>query len=345
MVSFESDYNNGTLPEIISCLIQENNTKTSGYGADPYTKSAKEKIRQAIEMPEAEVFFLLGGTQTNQTVIDALLLGCEGVIACESAHINVHESGAIEAYGHKVLVIPSEGSKLTAEGIEKYMSAFLADETYPHMVLPRMVYITLPTELGMLYSKKEIEDILAVCRRYDLLLYVDGARLGYGLTSSQSDITLPWLAKHVDVFYIGGTKVGAMFGEAVVFTNTKAPRAFFTTIKRHGALLAKGRMLGLQFNCLFTDNLYFRVARHANEMAMRLRNIFLAHGKQMGVDSPTNQQFVVLTPSEKEQLMQTIAFEVWSPMADGNILCRFVTSWATTDEDMETLDKALSALS
>jgi threonine aldolase len=197
----------------------------------------------------------------------------------------------------------------------------------------------------MLYSKKEIEDILAVCRRYDLFLYVDGARLGYGLTSSQSDITLPWLAKHVDVFYIGGTKVGAMFGEAVVFTNTKAPRAFFTTIKRHGALLAKGRMLGLQFNCLFTDNLYFRVARHANEMAMRLRNIFLAHGKQMGVDSPTNQQFVVLTPSEKEQLMQTIAFEVWSPMADGNILCRFVTSWATTDEDMETLDKALSALS
>ena len=197
-VSFESDYNNGTLPEILSRLIAENNVKTSGYGSDPYNQSAKEKIRQAIGCPNADIFFLIGGTQTNQTVIDALLLGCEGVIATESAHINVHESGAIEAYGHKVLVIPAEGSKLTAEGIDKYMSAFLADETYPHMVLPRMVYITMPTELGMLYTRQEIEDILAVCRRYDLLLYADGARLGYGLTSSQSDVTLPWLAQHVD---------------------------------------------------------------------------------------------------------------------------------------------------
>ena len=342
MVSFESDYNNGTLPEILTRLIEENNTKTSGYGSDPYTKSAKEKIRQAIEMPQAEVFFLIGGTQTNQTVIDALLLGCEGVIATESAHINVHESGAIEAYGHKVLVIPSESSKLTAEGIDKYMSAFLADETYPHMVLPRMVYITFPTELGMLYTRKEIEDIYAVCRRYDLLLYADGARLGYGLTSSQSDITLPWLAQHVDAFYIGGTKVGAMFGEAVVFTNIKAPRAFFTTIKRHGALLAKGRMLGLQFDTLFTNNLYLRVARHANEMAERLRDILLKHGICMGVDSPTNQQFVILTPKQKEQLMQYIAFEVWSPLPDGNILCRFVTSWATTNDDLLALDNALS---
>ena len=263
-VSFESDYNNGTLPEILSRLIAENDNKTSGYGSDPYTASAKEKIRQAIGCPEADIFFLIGGTQTNQTVIDALLLGCEGVIAAESAHINVHESGAIEAYGHKVLVIPSEGSKLTAQGIDRYMSAFLADETYPHMVLPRMVYITMPTELGMLYTKQEIEDIQEVCRRYDLLLYADGARLGYGLTSSQSDITLPWLAQHVDAFYIGGTKVGAMFGEAVVFSNIKAPRAFFTTVKRHGALLAKGRMLGIQFDTLFTDGLYLRVARNAN---------------------------------------------------------------------------------
>ena len=341
MVSFESDYNNGTLPEILSRLIEENNTKTSGYGSDPYTQNAKEKIRQAIGMPEAEVFFLIGGTQTNQTVIDALLLGCEGVIAAESAHINVHESGAIEAYGHKVLVIPSEGSKLTAEGIDRYMSAFLADETYPHMVLPCMVYITFPTELGMLYTRKEIEDIQAVCQRYDLLLYVDGARLGYGLTSSQSDVTLPWLAQHVDTFYIGGTKVGAMFGEAVVFTNTRAPRAFFTTIKRHGALLAKGRMLGLQFDTLFSDDLYFRVARHANEMAERLRDIFIKHGKKMGVDSPTNQQFVIHSRQEKEQLMQSIAFEVWSPLPDGNILCRFVTSWATTDDDIHALDYAL----
>lgn len=343
-VSFESDYNNGTLPEILQRLIAENQTKTSGYGSDPYTATAKEKIRQTIEMPEAEIFFLTGGTQTNQTVIDALLLGCEGVISAETAHINVHESGAIEAYGHKVLVIPSEGSKLTAKGIDKYMSDFLADETYPHMVLPRMVYITMPTELGMLYTRQEIEAIEDVCQRYDLLLYCDGARLGYGITSSQSDVTLPWLAHHVDAFYIGGTKVGAMFGEAVVFTKTKAPRAFFTTIKRHGALLAKGRMLGIQFDCLFTDNLYLRVARHANEMAERLKDIFISNGKRMGVDSPTNQQFVILTPEEKTRLMQSIAFEVWCPLPDGNILCRFVTSWATTDNDLLALGKALQEL-
>ena len=341
MVSFESDYNNGTLPEILSRLIEENNTKTSGYGSDPYTKSAKEKIRQAIGMPEAEVFFLIGGTQTNQTVIDALLLGCEGVIAAESAHINVHESGAIEAYGHKVLVIPSEGSKLTAEGIDRYMSAFLADETYPHMVLPRMVYITFPTELGMLYTRKEIEDIKAVCQRYDLLLYADGARLGYGLTSSQSEITLPWLAQHVDAFYIGGTKVGAMFGEAVVFTNIKAPRAFFTTIKRHGALLAKGRMLGLQFDTLFTDSLYLRVARHANEMAERLCDIFLNHGIHMGVDSPTNQQFVILSREQIEKLRENVRFNIWEWLDDDTAAVRFATSWSTTKESIEALEKLL----
>lgn len=343
-VSFESDYNNGTLPEILNRLCAENDIKTSGYGADPFTESAKGKIRQAIGIPDADIFFLIGGTQTNQTIIDAMLLGCEGVIASESAHINVHESGAIEAYGHKVLVISSEGSKLTAEGIDKYMSAFYADETYPHMVLPRMVYITMPTELGMLYTKQEIQEIKSVCQHYNLLLYVDGARLGYGLTSSKSDVDLAWLAQNVDVFYIGGTKVGAMFGEAVVFTNTKAPRAFFTTIKRHGALLAKGRILGLQFDTLFTNNLYFNVARHANIMAERLREIFIKYGKKIGVDSPTNQQFIILTSQEKSELMKSVTFEVWSPLADNNLLCRFVTSWATTEEDLEALEKALSNL-
>lgn len=343
-VSFESDYNNGALPEILFRLTEENNSKTSGYGADPYTESAKAKIRQAIEFPEADIYFLMGGTQTNQTVIDAMLQGYEGVIAAETAHINVHESGAIEAYGHKVLVIPTEGSKLTAEKIDEYMSAFYADETYPHMVLPRMVYITMPTELGQLYTIREIQDIKQVCQRYKLLLYVDGARLGYGLTSSKSDVDLASLARNVDIFYIGGTKVGALFGEAVVFTNTKAPRAFFTIIKRHGALLAKGRMLGLQFDTLFTDNLYLRVSSHANFMAERLREIFIKHGKIIGVDSPTNQQFIILTPKDKDKLMKTVAFEVWSPLNDGNVLCRFVTSWATTDKDLEALDAALNDL-
>lgn len=222
------------------------------------------------------------------------------------------------------------------------MTTFLADETYPHMVQPGMVYITLPTELGALYSRSELEAIYTVCRRFSLKLYVDGARLGYGLMADGADIDLPFLARHCDVFYIGGTKVGAMFGEAVVFTNMKAPRYMFTIIKRHGALLAKGRMLGLQFDTLFTDNLYLRVARHAIEKAYEVRQCFLNHGLSMGVDSPTNQQFVILSVAQKEQLMQRIAFEVWCARPDGNLLCRFVTSWATTDDDILQLNQALT---
>lgn len=341
--SFESDYNNGCLPEILRRLSETNDEKSSGYGFDPYTERAKDRIRKACDMTEAEVHFLAGGTQTNATAIDSLLQGCEGVLSVDTGHINVHESGAVEAFGHKVLVLPGiAGGKMAASQINDYMRKFLADETYPHMVQPGMVYITLPTELGALYSRKELADIYTVCQQYGLRLYVDGARLGYGLMAEGNDIDLPFLAHHCDAFYIGGTKVGALLGEALVYTNTRAPKYIFTIIKRHGALLAKGRVLGLQFDTLFTDGLYFRVSRHAIDMAQALRKVFAKHGLSLGIDSPTNQQFVILSKEQKQRLAEEIAFEIWEPLPNDHLLCRFVTCWATTEADIAALDEALA---
>lgn len=341
--SFESDYNNGCLPEILRRLSETNDKKSSGYGFDPYTERAKDRIRKACDMTEAEVHFLVGGTQTNATAIDSLLQGCEGVLSVDTGHINVHESGAVEAFGHKVLVFPGiAGGKMAASQINDYMRKFLADETYPHMVQPGMVYITLPTELGALYSRKELADIYTVCQQYGLRLYVDGARLGYGLMAEGNDINLPFLAHHCDAFYIGGTKVGALLGEALVYTNTRAPKYIFTIIKRHGALLAKGRVLGLQFDTLFTDDLYFRVSRHAIDMAQALRRVFAKHGLSLGIDSPTNQQFVILSKEQKQRLAEEIAFEIWEPLPDDHLLCRFVTCWATTEADIAALDETLA---
>lgn len=340
--SFESDYNNGCLPEILRRLSETNDEKASGYGFDPYTERAKDRIRKACDMTEAEVHFLVGGTQTNATAIDSLLQGCEGVLSVDTGHINVHESGAVEAFGHKVLVLPGiAGGKMAVSQIDDYMRKFLADETYPHMVQPGMVYITLPTELGALYSRKELADIYTVCQQYGLRLYVDGARLGYGLMAEGNDIDLPFLAHHCDAFYIGGTKVGALLGEALVYTNTRAPKYIFTIIKRHGALLAKGRVLGLQFDTLFTDGLYFRVSRHAIDMAQALRKVFAKHGLSLGIDSPTNQQFVILSKEQKQRLAEEIAFEIWEPLPNDHLLCRFVTCWATTEADIAALDEAL----
>lgn len=343
--SFESDYNNGCLPEILRRLSETNDEKSSGYGFDPYTERAKDRIRKACDMTEAEVHFLVGGTQTNATAIDSLLQGCEGVLSVDTGHINVHESGAVEAFGHKVLVLPGiAGGKMAVSQIDDYMRKFLADETYPHMVQPGMVYITLPTELGALYSRKELADIYTVCQQYGLRLYVDGARLGYGLMAEGNDIDLPFLAHHCDAFYIGGTKVGALLGEALVYTNTRAPKYIFTIIKRHGALLAKGRVLGLQFDTLFTDGLYFRVSRHAIDMAQALRKVFAKHGLSLGIDSPTNQQFVILSKEQKQRLAEEIAFEIWEPLPNDHLLCRFVTCWATTEADIAALDEALAHL-
>lgn len=341
--SFESDYNNGAHPEVLGHLIETNTLQSQSYGFDEWSESARTKIRTACQCPDADIFFLVGGTQANATVIDGMLTTYEGVIAVQTAHINVHESGAVEASGHKVITLPSHNGKMVATDLEDWLKAFNADPTLEHMVIPGMVYITFPTELGSVYSSAEIEDILSVCRRYDLRLFIDGARLGYGLASEECDFDLPWLARHCDVFYIGGTKVGALCGEAVVFPRGNAPRHFMNTVKRHGALLAKSRLAGVQFDALFTDNLYLRIAKHTIEMAMQMRQLFADAGIPLR-DSSTNQQFVELTNKQMNQLMENVLFETWEPIDEEHMLCRFVTSWATTEKDLKALNTALQNL-
>ena len=280
MLSFENDYSQGAHEKILQCLVETNREAASGYGTDPYTERAKEKIRQACECPQAEVHFLVGGTQTNQNVIDAMLEGYEGVVAAESGHVSQHEAGAIEYSGHKVLTLPQEEGKIAASQLKQYLAAFFADENHEHMVFPGMVYISHPTEYGTLYSKNELEALSDVCHQYDIPLYLDGARLGYALASYETDVTLPNIARLCDAFYIGGTKVGALFGEAVVFTGKRKPKQFLTRIKQQGALLAKGKILGVQFDTLFTDNLYWEISRHAIDCAEELKQIFKEIGYQ-----------------------------------------------------------------
>lgn len=337
MLYFYTDYMEGAHPEVMRRLMETNLEHTTGYGSDQYTQRAKQLIREACGQPEATVHFLVGGTQTNATVIDALLRHHEGVLAAESAHINVHESGAIEATGHKVLTLPQYEGKIKAEDIEKYISDFYRDETYEHMVAPGMVYISHPTEYGTLYSHKELESINRVCRKADIPLYMDGARLGYGLAAEGTDVTLKDVARLCDVFYIGGTKVGALFGEAVVAANPKRLPHFFPLIKQHGALLAKGRLQGIQFETLFTDGLYLNIAKHAVRMAMKLKQAFKDKGYKIYIDSPTNQQFVCLPNTEIDRLSQFASFELWGPRGEKETIVRFVTSWATYEEDVDAL--------
>ena len=340
--SFESDYNNGAHPSVLRHLIGTNTRQSASYGFDEWSESARQRIREACQCPEADIFFLMGGTQANATVIDAMLPSYGAVIACETGHINVHESGAVEANGHKVIALPSHEGRLAASDLESYLSRLFADPTWEHMAVPGMVYATFPTELGTLYTATELEAIHDITRKYDIPLFIDGARLGYGLMAEGCDIDLPWLAAHYKAFYIGGTKVGALCGEAVVFPHG-APRGFFTMMKRHGALLAKSRLAGIQFDALFTDGLYLNISQHAIQMAMRLRQLFIEAGFEVK-DSPTNQQFVVLTNQQKDDLMKRILFETWEPIDDHHTLCRFVTSWATTDSDIQELADALKEL-
>ena len=341
--SFESDYNNGAHPEVLRHLLETNGSASASYGFDEWSESARRKIRQACNTPEADIYFLVGGTQANATVIDGMVATYEGVIATQTGHINVHESGAVEASGHKVITLPSHDGKMQAKDLDAWLETFHTDPTREHMVIPGMVYITFPTELGSLYKASEIEAIYDVCRSHDLLLFIDGARLGYGLASAECDFDLPWLAHHCDVFYIGGTKVGALCGEAVVFPRGNAPRHFMNIVKRHGALLAKSRLTGVQFDALFTHDLYFSISRHAIQMAMRLRELFTEAGIPLR-ESPTNQQFVELTREQMARLGEHVLFETWEPIDAERTLCRFVTSWATTEEQMQVLEKALSEL-
>ncbi len=337
MISFECDYNNGAHPEVLRHLVETNDEETLTYGFDRYTEQAKEKIKAACEAPDAEVFLLTGGTQTNATVIDGMLRSYEAVVCAETGHINVHEAGAIEASGHKVIGLPQKDGKLEAATLERFMEVFENDESRDHVAQPGMVYISFPTEMGSLYTADELLRLEDICHRHGLHLFVDGARLGYGLMAEGNDITLPFLAAHCDAFYIGGTKVGALCGEAVVFTHNNTPRCFFSMIKRHGALLAKGRLTGVQFDALFTDDLYFRISRHAIEMAAALRDVLREAGLAFYVESPTNQQFVILPNKKMHLLEQQVLFTHWMPYDDDSTVCRFVTSWATKPEDIQRL--------
>lgn len=337
MIHFDSDYMEGGHPEVMRRLMETNLEQTPGYGTDEYTIRARKKITEACGISDAKVWFLVGGTQTNATVLDGLLQRHEGVLAAETAHISVHESGAIEASGHKVLTLPQHEGKVLPAEVEQYLKDFYIDETYEHMVAPGVLYITHPTEYGTLYTLAELEELSRICHEYSMRFYLDGARLGYGLSADNTDVTLKDIARLCDAFYIGGTKVGALFGEAVVVTNPALLHHFFPLIKQHGALFAKGRILGLQFDTLFTNGLYLKIARHAVDMAMKLKNGFIAKGYAPYLDSPTNLQFFNLSNEVIDRLKEQASFELWGPRGDKNSIVRFVTDWATKAEDVEKL--------
>ena len=336
MLSFECDYNNGAHPDVMRHLLETNDQHTATYGQDCYSDLAKQKIREACQTT-GDIFFLGGGTQTNAVVIDALLRSYEAVVTIETGHIAVHEAGAVEHCGHKVITLPSHDGRLSASDLRRFMQEYEADESRDHVAQPGMVYISLPTELGTLYSASELTEIHATCREHHLPLFIDGARLGYGIAASQGDLTLPRIAQLCDVFYIGGTKVGALCGEAVVFSCGHAPRGFFSLVKQHGALFAKGRLLGVQFDALFTDGLYLRIAQHAIDMAQRLKALLAAKGYRFYLDSPTNQQFVILPNTEVRRLEKLVEFTHWCPYDADHFVCRFVTSWATTEAELAEL--------
>ena len=341
-LTFASDYMEGAHPLILKRLAETNLEKSSGYGTDNYSESAREKIRAACGTPEADVFFLAGGTQTNAVMIGALLRPWQGVISARSGHVSVHEAGAIEYTGHEVLEVEQADGKIRPETLSAYLAAYYADGSHEHMTFPGMVYVSHPTEYGTLYTKAELEGIAAVCREYGLRLFLDGARLAYGLMSRNTDLTLQDIARLCDVFYIGGTKAGALCGEAVVFTKGNMPPHFLTSVKKRGALLAKGRLLGVQFDALFTNDLYFRIGKHAIDMAEKMKDIFRARGIPFFIDSPTNQQFVILENEKLDRIAQQVAFEVWEKPDESHTVVRFAAGWSTTEEDLAVLDAALA---
>ena len=336
MLYFENDYCEGAHPAILQKLMETNFEKVSGYGTDPYCASAKEKIRKACDCPEADVYFISGGTQTNAIVIASMLNRWEGVIAAATGHVAGHEAGAIEYTGHKVLGLPQKNGKLDAETVRDFCKTFFADGNHDHMVFPGMVYISHPTEYGTLYTKAELEALSAVCHEYKLPLFLDGARLGYGLVSKGTDVTLADLARLTDVFYIGGTKVGALCGEAVVFPHG-APAHFMTMMKQQGALLAKGRLLGIQFDVLFTDDLYTKISENAITTANVLKRALSDKGYQFFMDSPTNQIFVVLSNEQLAALEGKAKFGFWEKYDDTHTVVRIATSWATKMEEIMQL--------
>lgn len=341
MLSFETDYIQGAHPRLLERLATTNWEPQSGYGEDVYCAAAKEKIRAAFGCPEADVFFLVGGTQTNAVVIDTVLRAGEGVLAAENGHVAVHEAGAIEYTGHKVLPLPGHDGKVDAADVQAYLDKFYGDATWPHMVAPGMVYISHPSEFGTLYTKAELTALSQVCRRAGIPLFLDGARLGYGLMSRDTDVTAADIARLCDVFYVGGTKVGALCGEAVVFPRGDMPPRFLTLVKQHGALLAKGRLLGVQFDALFTDDLYWQISRRAIDMAEQLKTLFRNKGYPFARETPTNQQYILLEDARLAELQQGVVCSFWEKPDTTHTVVRFCTSWATTAEELRQLEQLL----
>ena len=334
---FASDYMEGAHPKILERLAETNMISTIGYGDDIYSEHARELIRKACGANDADVFFLIGGTQTNAVVIDSVLKQYQGVMAPETGHVSTHEAGAIEFTGHKVITLPQKDGKLSASDIKAYIENYNSDENREHLVMPGMVYISQPTESGTLYSLEELKAISKVCNEYEVPLYLDGARLAYALACPENDVTLPDIARLCDAFYIGGTKCGALLGEAVVIPKKGLIPHFFTLIKQHGALLAKGRVTGIQFEALFTDDLYMEIGKNAIDAAQKIKAALSDKGYEFAFHSPTNQIFIVLTEEEKARLEERIVMGFWETLPDGRIVMRIATSWATTEENVEKL--------
>ena len=336
MLFFENDYGYGAHPKVLEHLMETNMEAVSGYGNDKFTASAAEKIKKACSCQEGQVYFLTGGTQTNMVVIDTLLRPYEGVVASSCGHVNTHEAGAIESTGHKVLTVPHKNGKLDADDLRDYVQTFYADASHDHMVFPGMVYISHPSEYGTVYTKNELERISAVCHEFNMPLFLDGARLGYGL-ASDTDVTLADIARLTDVFYIGGTKCGALCGEAVVFTHGNMPRQFETMVKRRGAMLAKARLNAVQFDALFTDGLYEEICAPAVRLALRLRDGLAAKGYRFSIDSPTNQQFLIMENDRLPALGEKVKYSFIEKYDAEHTVIRLATSWATTEEQVDEL--------
>jgi len=344
MIHFNNDYLEGCHPDILAALQQSNLEQSCGYGLDPYCDKARGILREACGTPEADVHFLVGGTQTNATAIASILRPYQGVLSASTGHINVHETGAIEHSGHKVMTIPTEDGKISAAQVEQALREHFEDDGPEHLVQPGMLYLTFPTELGTIYSKAELLQLKQVCKEWNIPLYIDGARLGYGLASSKCDLTIKDIAAIADIFYIGGTKQGTLFGEALIINSDALKKDFRYHIKQNGGLLAKGRLLGIQFSTLFTDNLYFEISERADRLAEKICEAFKQKGCRLLVEGHTNQVFPILSKLQADKLRKDFNFTLWQKTEDGGEIARFCTSWATTDENVETLCEAIKNL-
>ena len=344
MIRFNCDYSEGAHPAILEALAKTNMEQTPGYGEDEHCRHAASLIREACGAPGAAVHFLIGGTQANFVVIASALRPHQCALCCASGHINVHETGAVEATGHKVSALPGVDGKITAEQVRAAWDGHFGDETHEHIVQPKLVYISNPTEFGTIYTKAELTALSQVCREKGLYLYLDGARMGYGLCASGNDLDLPTIAELCDAFYIGGTKVGALFGEAVVIVNDSLKTDFRYIMKQRGAMLAKGRLLGIQFETLFTDGLYFKISDHAVKLAMQIRDACRKKGWSFLMESPTNQQFPIIPKADLEKLKAKYEYSFWQKVDDAHDAVRFCTSWATREEYVRALAEDIAKL-